>query len=206
MPVQNRVDPIGELNADPDRGLIMGNRGGGFHREDQTLKDRHWASRHWIVCVLSFNDSKRKLIQPGLYTELFFLDEATALAGGHRPWFKCRREEAGRFRDCLVGAGRLKAGDKADTIDTQAAGEIQTILGGVQDREIVDPASLPNGAICAAGGLTWLKHADAAPQWFISGSGAEERRHPPGKRLTPRITCIALHAGYAPVLHSLVNG
>ncbi len=102
MPLQNRSDPFGALHAVTDRGLLMGNRGGCFHRDDQTLKERRWASRRWIVCVLSFKDRRRKLMQPGLYTEIFFLDEATALASGHRPCFECRRAEAAAFRNGML--------------------------------------------------------------------------------------------------------
>jgi hypothetical protein len=99
MPLQNRVTPSGEIIATPHRGLMMGNRGGCFHRPDQTLKARRWANRQWIACLLEFKDRRRQLMQPNRYTELFFLDEATALAAGHRPCFECRRASAVRFAE-----------------------------------------------------------------------------------------------------------
>ena len=97
-PLQNRVDPFGELQAVDARGSLMGNRGGRIHREDKTLSARRWASRRWIACVCEFKGRHREVFGAG-YTELFFFDEPTALAAGHRPCFECRRPEAEAFRD-----------------------------------------------------------------------------------------------------------
>lgn len=200
MPLQNRVDPFAEIQAAPERGLFMGNRGGCFHRNDQTLKDRRWASKRWIICVLSFKDRRRALMQPGLYTELFFLDEATALAGGHRPCFECRRADASVFRDALVRAGHFPQGQTVDAIDAGISGEIQAVLGGAH-REAIAPASLPDGAMYAAGDAAFLKLGSAARRWSFAGYGGAEPLHAEGLRLTPRLTCDALHAGYGPSLH-----
>ena len=83
MPLQNRVTPFGEIIADPARGMFMGNRGGAIHDPaTKTLTGRRWASRQWIICVLEFKGRQRELMGKGSYTELFFLDEATALAAG----------------------------------------------------------------------------------------------------------------------------
>ena len=97
MPLQNRVSPFGELFASPARGTMFGNRGGKFHRDDKTLGSKRFASRQWICCVLQFKNRQRD-VWGRYYTELFFLDEVTALAAGHRPCFECRREEAKRSR------------------------------------------------------------------------------------------------------------
>ena len=96
MPLQNRVDPFGELFADRARGLFMGNRGGRLHTAQRTLTRRRWTSRAWICCVLDFNN-RRRSVWGNSYTELFFLDEPTALAAGHRPCFECRRKDAEAF-------------------------------------------------------------------------------------------------------------
>ena len=96
MPLQNRVNPFGELVASPARGTMMGNRGGKFHRDDRTLGKRRWASRHWICCDIHYKNLKHEAMGTG-YTSLFFLDEVTALAAGHRPCFFCRRKEAQLF-------------------------------------------------------------------------------------------------------------
>ncbi|MEO1001299.1 MAG: hypothetical protein AAFW69_11970, partial [Pseudomonadota bacterium] len=103
MPLQNRVTPFGEIEADPARGLWLGNRGGRFHRDDRTLGRRRHASRAWIYCVLNFKGRRRAVMGPG-YTELFFLDEPTALAAGHRPCFECQRARAIAFAEAW-GAG-----------------------------------------------------------------------------------------------------
>lgn len=206
MPLQNRVDPFGAIHAAAGRGLFMGNRGGCFHRNDQTLKDRRWTSRRWIICLLSFKDRKRALMQPGLYTELFFLDEATALASGHRPCFECRRADAVAFRDALVARGELASGANIDALDARAAGEVQSVLSGAEARADVCPEALPDGAMYAVGSFAYLKRTGRAHRWSFAGYAAAEPLHADGKRLTPRISCEALHAGYQPVLHPSVAG
>ena len=88
----------------------MGNRGGAFHLPDQTLGPRRWATTQWIACVLEFKGRHRQVMQPNRYTELFFLDEATALAAGHRPCFECRRADAERFAELWARAQGLAQG------------------------------------------------------------------------------------------------
>lgn len=205
MPLQNRVDPFGFLHAVSARGLFMGNRGGCFHRADRTLKDRRWASRQWIICVLDFKGRKRALMQPGLYTELFFLDEATALAGGHRPCFECRRADASAFREALTARGVVEAGARAGDLDRLIAGEMQDVLTGARAREAVTPAGLPDGAMYAVDGSAFLKMGDHARPWSFEGYGPARPLHARGLRLTPRATCEALHAGFNPVLHPTAN-
>ena len=102
MPLPNRVSPFGELIATLARGTLMGNRGGKFHRDDRKLTNRRWASRQWICCVLDFKGRQRE-VWGRYYTELFFLDEVTAFAAGHRPCFECRRKEAERFARLFPG-------------------------------------------------------------------------------------------------------
>jgi len=98
MPLQNRVTPFGDLAAVPARGLLMGNRGGRFHTDSKTLTARRWASRQWICCLLDFKGRQRD-VWGRFYTELFFLDEVTAFAAGHRPCFECRRKDAEAFAE-----------------------------------------------------------------------------------------------------------
>jgi hypothetical protein len=198
MPLQNRVDPFGQIHAVPDRGLFMGNRGGCFHRPDRTLKPRHWASRQWIICRLEFKGRKRPLMQPGLYTELFFLDEVTALAAGHRPCFECRRDTAKAFRGALALPGPVRVAD----LDARIAGEVQSVLKGQSVREKLDPASLPDGAFFASGGTAFLKLGQTGRPWSFSGYGAPTPLPQRATRLTPQATCAALAAGYRPLLHA----
>src|SRR3569833_1900046 len=110
MPLQNRVTPFADLIADAARGTMFGNRGGKFHRDDRTLGRRRWASRQWICCVLDFKGRQRD-VWGRYYTELFFLDEVTALAAGHRPCFECRRMDAERFARLFPRAHRAPAMD-----------------------------------------------------------------------------------------------
>jgi hypothetical protein len=201
MPLQNRVDPFGQLHAVPDRGAFMGNRGGCFHRPDQTLLPRHWASRQWIICQLQFKGRTRKLMQPGLYTELFFFDEATALAAGHRPCFECRRDAARAFRDATGLPAPIRVGD----LDSRIAAEIQSVLKGETARETVSPASLPDGAFYAVGDAAFLKQGNTARLWSFSGYGAPAPLPASAQRLTPATTCAALANGYKPALHASVT-
>jgi len=115
MPLQNRVDPFGQIVASPARGLFTGNRGVIHDPDTKTLMRRRWSTPHWLVCALDFNDRPprdvmgRNARRPGGplrtgWTELFFLDEVTALAAGHRPCFYCRREAAKRFASAFADA------------------------------------------------------------------------------------------------------
>ncbi|MEZ5998182.1 MAG: hypothetical protein R3B98_05770 [Hyphomonas sp.] len=201
MPLQNRVDPFGLVHAVPDRGLFMGNRGGCFHRDDQTLEPRHWANRQWITCVLEFKDRKRALMQPGLYTELFFLDEATALAAGHRPCWECRRDDAKAFSAALMHAGIAPKGHRVSMLNDAIAGEVQSVLKGETEREMVTPSELPDGAMFAAGNAAFLKWKGAAHQWSFGGYGTPSPLPERAQRLTPIWSCAALGNGYRPRLH-----
>lgn len=205
MPLRNRADPFGLLHAVPGRGGFMGNRGGCFHREDRTLKDRQWASQRWIICRLEFKGRRRPLMRPGHYTELFFLDEATALAGGHRPCFECRREEAVAYREALIRAGRMAPGASITEADKLSAGEIQRVLSGRENRETVAPATLPDGAMYGADAAAWLVHGRRARAWSFSGYGPPLPLHRAGLRLTPEISCAALNSGFQAALHPSIG-
>src|SRR6266853_5013477 len=126
MPLQNRVTPLSELVADPARGLVYGNRGC-LHDADGRIR-RRYNGKRWIACLLEFRGRHRAALQqPGRYTELFFLDEATAFAAGHRPCAECRREDYDRFGEIWRGLHPGQIG--ADSIDAQL------------HRERVDPSS-----------------------------------------------------------------
>src|SRR5919204_5257344 len=116
MPLPNRVDPFGELFATSARGTLFGNRGGRFHRDDRTLGRRRWVSRAWICCVLEFKGRHRTVWGRG-FTELFFLDEVTALAAGHRPCFECRRADAKAFAAAFARGHGNRGTPRAPEID-----------------------------------------------------------------------------------------
>ena len=106
MPFQNRVTPMGDIVAAPERGLFTGNRGIIHDAQTRTLLKRRWASRAWLICILEWRDVRRTVMKAGSWTELFFLDEATALAAGHRPCFLYRRAAAQAFRGGFPINGR----------------------------------------------------------------------------------------------------
>ena len=141
-------------------------------------------------------------MQPGLYTELFFLDEATAFAAGHRPCWECRREDARAFSAALIRAGVAPAGHRVQLLNDAIAGEVQAVLKGDAGREQVAPASLPDGAFFAVGQTAFLKWKGAARQWSFDGYGMPQSLPEHAIRLTPRWTCAALANGYRPILHA----
>src|SRR5258707_3661680 len=99
--LQNRVNPWGELFRTPARGTMMGNRGRTLHNAQQEIV-RSYGGKRWICCLLEFKGRRRQIMSPGQYTELFFLDEATAFAAGHRPCAECRRERYKAFRAAWI--------------------------------------------------------------------------------------------------------
>src|SRR4029077_20392584 len=115
MPLPNRVDPFGDLFATPTRGTLFGNRGGKFHRDDKTLGSQRWAARQWVCCVLQFQGRQRD-VWGRHYTELFFLDEVTAFAAGHRPCFECRRQDAERFAVLFSGKKQRSSAAPSDPL------------------------------------------------------------------------------------------
>ena len=206
MVLQNRVDPFGEVHAAPERGMFMGNRGGCFHRDDQTLKPTHWASRHWITCLLAFKGRRRKLMQPGQYTELFFLDEVTALAAGHRPCFECRRGDALAFRAALISRKVFDETPSASELDSLIAGEVQARRRQKLPLLRCTATSLPDGAMFEHDARAWLKWQDRAFSWSFGGYQAVSDL--PDSQvgcLTPSASIEALRGGYLPKLHPSFN-
>ena len=143
MPLQNRVNPFGDVAAISARGLFMGNRGGRFHTDAKTLTARRWASRQWICCVLDFKGRHRD-VWGRFYTELFFLDEPTALAAGHRPCFECRRNDAEAFAGKWREARRLGTRPYAGEMDEVLHGERLQGRAKRLHRRTID--ELPDGA------------------------------------------------------------
>jgi hypothetical protein len=192
-PLQNRVDPFGELVATPARGTLLGNRGGRFHRDDRTLGRRRWASKQWIACLCAFKGRRRAVWGAG-YTQLFFLDEVTAFAAGHRPCFECRRAEAKAFRACFRGGPGLSA----PAMDAILHGERLDGAGKRVWRSSL--ARLPDGAVIAWEGRPYAVRADALLPWRFEGYGAPRKRPLLAivEVLTPASIVGALEAGYRP--------
>jgi hypothetical protein len=204
MPLQNRVLPTGEIVVSPMRGTMMGNRGGCFHRDDQKLVDRRWVSRQWICCVLDFRGRKRAVMSPGLYTELFFLDEATALAAGHRPCFECRRKEATTFAVLWTGGVPGATGDRARASVMDAVlHEERLDEHGRQRRHRMRARGLPDGTMVRLDDAAWLVHQDTLRRWTPDGYSTSARLLPAGKVevLTPPSIVAVLERGFEPRLH-----
>ena len=191
MPLQNRVSPLGDLIADPARGLVYGNRGC-LHDAGGRIVRRFQVKR-WIACRLEFKGRRRaRKMQPGRFTELFFLDEATAFAAGHRPCAECRREDYNRFRE-LVGETR------ADAIDERLHAER---LGPLRVGAV---GELPDGAFVLVDAEPWLVRGAELLRWAPAGY-TDRRRRPSGaaRIVTPPLLVAVLRAGWSgavPLLH-----
>jgi hypothetical protein len=200
MPLQNRVSPFGELFADPARGLFMGNRGGRIHTEDRTLIRRRWTGRAWICCVLDFKGRHRK-VWGNSYTELFFLDEVTALAAGHRPCFECRRRDALHFAECWRRSSRLTARPRAAEMDVRLHDE--RLDGRAKRRHALPLAGLPDGAFVAIDGEAFAVRGGSLLRWMPSGYAGHRPRPRVGTAcvLTPPAILAVLAEGYRPRWH-----
>lgn len=208
MPLQNRVTPWSEIVADENRGLFMGNRGR-LHDDQRRLavwpqtRRADWTLRRWIICRLIFHGRRRVLMSPGSYTELFFLDEATALAAGHRPCAECMRDRAREFVECWR-AGNPALADKGTTASARdrLLHDDRRDAYRNQRTHRVEGATLPDGTMIEVDEVAYLVLGGAIRRWSFAGYGPPERL--PGgdaKVLTPRTTVEALRAGYQAVLH-----
>lgn len=200
MPLQNRVDPFGDLTAVTARGLFMGNRGGRFHTDAKTLTARRWASQRWICCVLDFKDRHRD-VWGRFYTELFFLDEPTALAAGHRPCFECRRKHAENFAEKWREGHRLHTLPDADEMDTVLHAERLNGRAKRLHRSCID--ELPDGAFVVLEDAAFALRGDALLRWTPEGYDAARPRlrRIDVDALTPPAMLAVLSAGYKPSWH-----
>jgi hypothetical protein len=199
MPLQNRVTPSGDIIATPHRGLFTGNRGIIHDPATKTLT-RRWASPAWLTCVCEFRGRRREVMGGRSWTELFFLDEATAFAAGHRPCFFCRRDDANRFRAAWQ-QGNGVTGVRARDIDAVLHRER---LSGAKKRLHALPMplrELPDGAMVQEGTESFLIVQGRALLWSPFGYRNAPNLLQDTMLLTPPSTLRALSAGYRPVLH-----
>jgi len=200
MPLQNRVDPYGAIFASPSRGTFMGNRGGALHNGQREIV-RKYASRRWITCLLEFKGRHRFVMSPGRYTELFFLDEAVALAAGHRPCAECRRERFNAFKAAWTPSGDPRAvlADEMDSVLHPT--RIDRRGGKVTYRARVN--SLPDGSLVQMDGFSYLVCGDALFLWSAAGY-VEKRQRPKNltvEVLTPEPIVRCLRRAYRPEIH-----
>lgn len=211
MPLRNRVDPFGAIHALAARGLFTGNRGVIHAPETQTLLSRRWTTKAWIVCDLIHPKGvKRKPMDRNAagggagWTELFFLDEPTALSAGHRPCFYCRREAAKSFAAAFAhGCGR----ELVSALEMDSILHAERLASGGQQRTLAasEVRALPDGAMVAYGPNAFAVKGGKLLPWSFSGYGAARascRGLPPrATLLTPPATVAALKAGFRPVWH-----
>ena len=191
MPLRNRVTPLGELIADPARGLVYGNRG--CLHDDAGRIRRRYNGRRWIACRLEFRGRRRSpLLRPGRYTELFFLDEATAMAAGHRACAECRREDYRRLQEIWAGLHPGQTG--ADAIDAQLHEER---LGPRREAPL---AGLPDGAFVLVDGEPFLVRGGSLLRWSPGGYTERRPRRGRAELITPPSLVEVLRAGWEPVV------
>lgn len=198
-PRQNRVDPFSRIVAQPSRGMFTGNRGI-LHGDNGQLTSRTWRSTTWVTCLLDFKDRRRPVMSPGEYTHLFFLDEATALAAGHRPCFECRRGDTKAYCSAIerVSGNRPNAPIINMLIHPEMVRAIR-----YNQREAVEAHSLPSGAMIAYDGKAYLVRREGVQRWSFDGyERLESFPAFPVERLTPRLSIFALAGGYRPRLHA----
>lgn len=201
MPLQNRVDPFGRLIRTPARGGWTGNRGV-LHDPNREIV-RPFRLKAWLICRLEFKGRHREVMTPGRWTELFFLDEATALSAGHRPCAECRRADYLSFK-AAAEAGTGRAFPRAADLD--AALHADRWSAGDKATFAASPATLPDGAMMERDGEPWLKWRGRLHRWAPQGStDTTVVSDQPVRVLTPRTTVAALEAGYRPQV-SLADG
>jgi hypothetical protein len=203
MPLQNRVDPYGAIFRSPARGIMMGNRGGAIHNESREIV-RRYVSRRWIACVLEFKGRKRTVMSPGRYTELFFLDEAVALAAGHRPCAECRRERFLAFQNAWARQAGHNSAEPPRAC--QMDDELHRARIDRRGNKVTYEAALgqlPNGCFVDIAGSAFLVWNGALLLWTPEGYARRDAypRLETINVLTPRPIVECIRAGYQPALH-----
>jgi hypothetical protein len=205
MTLQNRVTPFGDIIAVPDRGTLMGNRGI-LHNDNREIVRNRESRRDWMICTLTCKGPPQTLMKPGSYTQLFFLDEATALSAGHRPCFTCRRDAFIAFKSAWIAAGLAPADKKLSVTD----------IDPIMHRDRMDRAGrkvtyralaseLPVGTMVSLDDETkvaWLVLNNKILRWSPAGY-SRARALPDGNVtvLSPASTVQALTAGYVASVH-----
>lgn len=206
MTLQNRVTPFGEIVATPEHGTLMGNRGCLHDDERRVVKTS--ARVAWVTCQLEWKEIRRTIMAPGKYTELFFLDEATALAAGHRPCGDCRAERLAEFERAWAAGVEGRPGEVALVSKIDPVMKLDRAdRNGVQRRFTARAGGLPDGAMVqlpGEEGIARLKWRGQYLKWSPAGYGqpkaVEEKTTV--TVLTPACTVKVLAAGYAPEVHA----
>ena len=197
MPLQNRVTPYGNIIATPERGTLLGNRGVLINQQRQLV--RNYQVKRWICCQLQYKGRWRPVMQPNRWTELFFLDEATAFAAGHRPCFECRNAAAKTFQAAWekdgLGPSNVAAMDAVLDQDRKHP-------GGSKKTYTAPVSSLPDGVFITVNDQAWLKHQGKFLRWTPGGyTEAKPIISSTVTVLTPKSTVAVIAAGYQLGIH-----
>ena len=203
MPLQNRMDPEGCIHITPSRGTMMGNRGGRIHDpETKKLTNRRWANKAWIICVTEFNNRQRTLMGYS-YTELFFLDEVTALAAGHRPCFECRRKAAKAYQAAWQSAESLAEAPKVGVMDPIL--HTERLDGKVQRHHSIHKSDVVDGVVLLHEGERYAAKDGKLLRWSFEGYAKSQLSLGDLPEictsLTPPASVNALRHGYQPIWH-----
>ncbi|MCC8961659.1 hypothetical protein H8A95_04820 [Bradyrhizobium sp. Pear76] len=199
MPLQNRVTPTGDIVASENRGTFTGNRGIIHDPATRTLLNKRWSSPAWLTCVCEFGGRRREVMSRRSWTELFFLDEATAFAAGHRPCFYCRRDDANRFRAAWEtgnGVGDLSAKAMDAVLHAERLDRGKKRLHELP----MSLDQLPDGTMVQANEKSYLVAGGKTLCWSFAGYNRADVTTP-AMLLTPPSTVRAFQSGYRPVLH-----
>jgi len=203
LPHQNRVTPFSIIEAVAARGTLMGNRGI-LHDERGILGIARWRHPHWVTCLLDFKSRWRPVLQPHAYTELFFLDEATAFAAGHRPCAECRRPDYLRFLDAWAKAAGLADRARLRAVDVDRIMHRERIREGSRSQATfrANLADLPDGTFMRVSDEAWVVAGSRILRWSHAGYDLDRRQTPMDVEvLTPRPSVAVFRAGYRPMLH-----
>lgn len=197
MPLQNRVTPSGDIVAVAGRGTVLGNRG--VLHDDQRRIVRISQVKRWIACLLHYRNVRRTVMTPRTWTELFFLDEATAFSAGHRPCAYCRNADYKRFK----ALWESRFGKVANVDEIDAVLHSERLDGRIKRTWRSDVAALPDGTYISIHNTPRIVWRDELVTWTDSGYGDRQRRpaHLEVDVLTPRSIVEIFNAGYAPGVH-----
>jgi len=205
MPLQNRVTPFGDIVAIGQRGMFTGNRGIIHDVASKTLLKRRWSSKAWITCTLDYRGLRREVMAQRSWTELFFLDEAVALAAGHRPCFACRRKSAEAFRTAWARARCMDALPSAPAMDAILHSERLDHRHKRIHPLTMPIGDLPDGAVLVRNDAAFTLVNGRGHRWSEHGyDTAQPLSHVDGL-LTPPSTLSAMLAGYRPLLHPSID-
>ncbi len=201
MSLQNRVNPWGFIIRTNERGTFMGNHRNIHNDKKEILKD--FQTKRWITCRLKYKDRKRKVMTPHLYTELFFFDEASAFAAGHRPCAKCRRERFNEFKELWIKTNLKSVNEKIRIEKVDGIIHSERIKEGKKVTYKAKLKELPTGTFFSFNDEAYLISLGKIFLWSFAGYKPETSKIFPGEVdvLTPKSFVKIFEEGFTPVIY-----